>query len=408
MKCEDKIIMNILIIGNGFDLAHGLPTKYGDFLKYAQAYEKYKDICRQESVKEEWEKADEIGKEYILHFSNLFDQNRKYYDELGELIQENIWLSYFTDVFENRSILGKDGWIDFESEIAEIIQAMDRAKKTILEQINRGEKTGKMTQSQLNILSPIFGLGKNINCKSVSFEEKSIQYRKDQFLNDLNRLIRCLEIYLCCFVETNDRYKKINTLQDIEEMPIIDKVLSFNYTHTYKKIYEMNSGLVCDYIHGEAKLENSIETNNMVLGIDEYLDEEHKNTEIEYIEFKKFFQRIHKETGCLYREWIDEIKSNAAIKETIAVENRADGYIRQTQGVNFHKVFIYGHSLDVTDKDILKDFILNDNVQTTVFYLDKNDYGKKIINLVRIIGQDELIKRTGGKTKTITFKKISG
>ncbi len=24
--------MNILVIGNGFDLAHGLPTKYGDFL----------------------------------------------------------------------------------------------------------------------------------------------------------------------------------------------------------------------------------------------------------------------------------------------------------------------------------------------------------------------------------------
>lgn len=24
--------MNILVIGNGFELAHGLPTKYGDFL----------------------------------------------------------------------------------------------------------------------------------------------------------------------------------------------------------------------------------------------------------------------------------------------------------------------------------------------------------------------------------------
>ena len=24
--------MNILVIGNGFDLAHGLPTKYTDFL----------------------------------------------------------------------------------------------------------------------------------------------------------------------------------------------------------------------------------------------------------------------------------------------------------------------------------------------------------------------------------------
>lgn len=29
-------MMNILIIGNGFDLAHGLPTKYGDFLIFVK------------------------------------------------------------------------------------------------------------------------------------------------------------------------------------------------------------------------------------------------------------------------------------------------------------------------------------------------------------------------------------
>ena len=28
--------MNILIIGNGFDLAHGLPTKYTDFLVFCK------------------------------------------------------------------------------------------------------------------------------------------------------------------------------------------------------------------------------------------------------------------------------------------------------------------------------------------------------------------------------------
>lgn len=27
----EKQLMNILVIGNGFDLAHGLPTKYGEF-----------------------------------------------------------------------------------------------------------------------------------------------------------------------------------------------------------------------------------------------------------------------------------------------------------------------------------------------------------------------------------------
>jgi hypothetical protein len=28
--------MHILIIGNGFDLAHGLPTRYSDFMKQIQ------------------------------------------------------------------------------------------------------------------------------------------------------------------------------------------------------------------------------------------------------------------------------------------------------------------------------------------------------------------------------------
>lgn len=56
---------------------------------------------------------------------------------------------------------------------------------------------------------------------------------------------------------------------------------------------------------------------------------------------------------------------------------------------------------------MLRDLILNDNVQTVIFYMNKDDYGRKIANLVKIIGQDELIRRTGGPTKTITFKLIT-
>ena len=32
--------MNILVLGNGFDLAHGLPTKYSDFLEFAKVMQK--------------------------------------------------------------------------------------------------------------------------------------------------------------------------------------------------------------------------------------------------------------------------------------------------------------------------------------------------------------------------------
>lgn len=71
-----------------------------------------------------------------------------------------------------------------------------------------------------------------------------------------------------------------------------------------------------------------------------------------------------------------------------------------------HNLYIFGHFLDITDKDILREFILNDNVYATIFYRDKNDLKRKIANLVKVITQDELIRRTGGSTKTIEFKPI--
>ena len=69
-----------------------------------------------------------------------------------------------------------------------------------------------------------------------------------------------------------------------------------------------------------------------------------------------------------------------------------------------HNLFIFGHSLDVTDRDILKELILCDNMYTTIYYFNKEDLGTKIANLVRVIGQGELIRRTGGSTKTIEFR----
>ncbi len=41
--------MSILIIGNGFDLAHKLPTQYCDFLDFVKAY-KDADINRYSSI----------------------------------------------------------------------------------------------------------------------------------------------------------------------------------------------------------------------------------------------------------------------------------------------------------------------------------------------------------------------
>ena len=64
--------------------------------------------------------------------------------------------------------------------------------------------------------------------------------------------------------------------------------------------------------------------------------------------------------------------------------------------------------MDITDRDVLRLLICNDNVQTKIYYhrkseQDKAALGGVIRNLVKIIGQDELIRRTGGAHKTIEF-----
>ena len=65
--------------------------------------------------------------------------------------------------------------------------------------------------------------------------------------------------------------------------------------------------------------------------------------------------------------------------------------------------------MDVTDKDILREFILNENVHTVIYYRNLDQKGQQIANLVKVIGQDELIKRTGGGSAgTIEFKQQKG
>lgn len=104
-----------------------------------------------------------------------------------------------------------------------------------------------------------------------------------------------------------------NGLPDIKNLPYLDKILSFNYTCTYQRIYGEHPFLEFDYVHGKADLRNDIQSTNMVLGIDEYLEGDARDKDLEFIEFKKFFQRIHKETGGLYEGWLEEIQSEKNI-----------------------------------------------------------------------------------------------
>jgi len=380
--------LNILIIGNGFDLAHGLPTKYEHFLKYVDAFKRFKDICKQGSVKADWETASEEDNRFILHFANLYEQKLKIFEEIETLISNNVWIDYFWEIYISRGVAGKDGWIDFESEISRIIQALDKARFSILEEINQGHKREKMTQQQLNILSPIFGKP-GISRDSIEFDENAVGYRKARFLTDLNRLTRCLEIYLTNYVEEIMPEVK---LPDIDKLNI-HCVLSFNYTHTYQRLYDTDRSkkIKYDYIHGEIRADSDIDNCNLILGIDEYLEGYTRDRDNEFIQFKKFYQRIYKKTGCKYVDWVNNIAQFPS------------GYGRSGDAV--HNVYIIGHSLDITDKDILSTLINMESTKTTIFYHSQAALGNQISNLVKVLGEDRLIAKVHGANASIVLQK---
>lgn len=372
--------MNILVIGNGFDLAHGLPTKYGNFLEFVKVIRQVKN---RESLKDvDWGELNPKIKKQII--DNEMDEKQNTFfgsKQCKELLNNNIWVDYFLQC----NMYQKENWIDFESEISNIIQSIDR---------DMHDCEFKLEDDVQNFSNKF--LSERYNVSPITFREL-----RDILLHDLNRLTRALELYLCAFI-SNIKNKEI--LPDIENT-CFNNILSFNYTDTYKKIYDPKELKKYDYIHGKAERKNSIEKNNMVLGIDEYLSDDRKNRDIDFIALKKYYQRIYKGTGCEYKDWIYKIKESC---KSIELKLRAEypvqiPFEKFTNGAR-HNLYIFGHSLDVTDKEILKDLIINDNVYTTIFYLNKNDLGSKIANLVKVIGQDELIRRTGGSTKTIEFR----
>lgn len=437
--------MNILLIGNGFDLAHGLPTKYTDFLEFCKVvsiiYEDekinlhlFEEIClTQCNLNEEIRKrllnvfdSRKDHKEVDSEnggFLHIFTTNYPRTDELYVLIKNNLWIEYFLPIYKSRETGGKNGWIDFESEISGVIQSLDDDMQSLNERYNLDDEITNLSNNFLRekfsectfIVQQINMLGSKESPKSITFKEI-----RNRLLNDLNRLIRALEIYLAVYVNEMQYNEELSVIKNIFEKKdeqgkitgiINTKILSFNYTETFTRIYKNSFDI--DYIHGKANINNTINSNNMVLGIDEYLSKERRDKETEFIAFKKFYQRIHKQTGCKYKEWVDIIKGDfddyqIELEKSTAEKNfmalKAIANKLKKQYLNKHHVYICGHSLDVTDKDILRDIILNDNVHITIFYHDKDAMGQQIANLVKVIGQDELIKRTGGKDKLIEFK----
>lgn len=424
--------MKLLLIGNGFDLEHGLPTSYMDFLDFCQRVERIytlnpditpetyernnlEDWKGHAVLKEELRAAFESRKYQDRPPENAVDdrepvvESNALFNEMHDCLRCNPWLKYFLHCTQDT---GRN-WIDFEEEIRKVVQALELLRGH-LEQDHEPESLDWHAQLALKTFCPYTDVKFPNDLRDIP----PLQHFATTLDWELCRFIRALEIYIAGFVQEIAVKRKSPDIEQLQP----DRVLSFNYSNTYERAYGAGRDIIYDYIHGKADLNSNTKTSQLVLGIQEYLSDDRKDQDLLFLPFKKYFQRIYKSTDNAYLSWAHQFQEEEAayqrnVQSFLAGEPvpqpKAPGrphYFTDLASIphTTHELYIFGHSLDVTDGDVLRRLICNDNVQTTIFYQhkdadDKSSLAKKIRNLVRVIGQDELIRRTGGPSRTIRF-----
>ncbi len=344
--------MNILIIGNGFDVAHGLPTKYSDFLRMCILARRTRLTWENGEVRKSTTKyANEQEHNEIKEFAAILGEkqfsNFKKYSNC-------YWIQHFQ---RKKNVIGVN-WLNFEEEIKKVAEWL----------------VSEMDNAEEELFHPTLVADEDLIafCKARQYDKKPITYN-ELFLKlreEQEKLVKALALYMDSYVNRIE-IRKLPLFQKYQ----FEKILSFNYTSVYEENY--NDKIEACYIHG--KPGKNATDNNMVLGFDDhYIDGSKVIPEI--IPFEKYYQRIILRTDNNYFGWLEQIEKEP--------ENL---------------IYIYGHSLAPADGDILRQFILCDNVKVKIYYYNEFDRGEKVKNLALILGPDELIKRAGGVNPVIEF-----
>ena len=358
----------ILILGNGFDLAMDRKTSYSDFIEF----------------------ANNLFLEKVDHLQSFLNSNNIDIEKY----KDNLFLRFIN---ENKSILGEN-WSNLERMISQLAEAIDFYRlnpdsiylsgKNALRVVYVAKFREEIV-SQENFASKMF-VAEIFYEKFTIFGWDTLERRiaisklNEFFINHLELLTNLLEIYLSYRDYIDFEINQISPVEtaldaitDISE----SYVISFNYTHTPNKLYNISLEKT-HFIHGEIDLSRQkSEINTMVFGI----EDKEIDVNSSLIPYQKYYQRIVKETGS---EYLDFLKPRRA----------EDLY----GGLKKKNIIVFGHSVDPLDKEIFQNcFTLTShytyNYRFIFTYYNESAKRSIVKNLAIILGKDKLVELTGNK-----------
>lgn len=301
----------LVIIGNGFDLAHGLKTRYKDFLDWYMC-KAYHEFC---STNYYIDLLIEITNKYTSGKS-VYAQEVKTFEDVKKFIGANFnySINYKSNFFQKiLELFNENNWVDIETYYFKLLKSHFSSnnfldKKTDVYNLNKEFDF---------LIEQLISYVKVVNEGIASMKE----LRSDISGNYFNKL----------FNTTDNKLKVIN----------------FNYTETLNLLrYAKEEDIV--YIHGRA---SELDTNPIIFGYGDESDPAYQSIEDSgenmYLEHIKSFGYFKTNNYTQLLSFIDSAP-----------------YI----------VYIVGHSCGLSDRVLLNEIFEHSNCQKIdIFYHVRND-----------------------------------
>ena len=352
----------IVLIGNGFDLAHGLKTKYEEFINWY--WERRVDgfvgngsnISKDPLCSFEIKDTNDCWNVFAFQLPRVF-QNIPGKDIIQSIIGDkeryNAKFYYFFDRII-KSIETK-GWVDIENEYYALL-----ARQTYPVFDDSQINDPKILNFQLDYL-------KSMLVDYLKREEEKEIETLEEIKDKIYRPIKRREISVA-----NNTYSGIRDSNDVGVGNIM--LLSFNYTRTAQLYAENNSKVQVNYIHGKLEKLESV-----IFGYGDELDQDYEKLKnlndneclrnmksIRYLEadnYRKMLEFI--ESGpfqvCIMGHSCgnsDRTLLNTLFEHRFCVSVKPYYYQRK-DGTNNHLELIQNISRNFTDMKLMRDRVVN-------------------------------------------------
>ncbi len=358
----------LVLIGNGFDLAHGLNTSYKDFINWYWDRRVDAFVGNTTKVSEDSLCKLTIKDSPNLSCWNVFAFDNSYFKDIQgnrtcsgyEVITE---LQKYPDIFSVDSTpffgtilqsIETKGWVDIENDYYQLLKKCTETTdcgytvKELNEQLAYLQKKLVEYLSTIDVPETIGTINSAIR-ENICIEDLSIEGKA------LAKTMGVIEYDTNSFDDNRYMYERFSGMPPERTM-----LLCFNYTGTVKE-YEQYGGLILNYIHGELE-----HPEHIIFG---YGDELDKN----------------------YQDILDR-NDNELLKNVKSVK-----YLETR---NYHKmldflmaapfqVLIMGHSCGNSDRTLLNTVFEHENcVSIKPFYHKWNDGSDNYLELVQNISRN--------------------